>query len=474
MTSQTSTQRSNLQFNWLVIILLLPLTFAVCLWQHFNGLYGQEPHEIQRYMQNLFAFLTGGPAPAAQTIPVIYPLAGAIFNLIIPTQYTLQFVNLVAAGFCYISFCRLLNLMYPEGTQRQRFAFLILFLSPFYFRAAVSGLADMLSMAFVINSLLECYRWNKTKSSTSLILALGTGLLALQTRYSTGLLLIPLLPMLWTAMRSRLSLFLILIFTILITLTPSIFLKGQDGLDFLLHPWLFDWSPLNLFRSAFDASGNKVSYTLPNALYLFSLLLHPGFCIIGIVFIIYSINTRVALPFIWNIGLGLFLLFIGGLPVQDLRLLLPAFPIALLALYPAYEKLIYKLPSRNQRVIAYMLAVIVQTGLSVRVLKPVYNYQQEEYKIAEALKKLPAGTLNTFAIDGALRTYNVPQEIVNMWSTASPLFNAGDLLLYNPQRFNSQYPESEPVKTFQRLRRTGRLMFIASYDNGWELYRIKN
>lgn len=465
--------RTNLQFNWLVVLLLLPLSFAAGIWLHFNGLYGQEPHEIQRYMQSLFNYLSGGEAPPAQNIPIVFPLAGAIVHLFIPAEYCLQFVNLVAAAICYISFCRLLNQMYPEGTQRQRFAFLILFLSPFFFRAAVTGLADMLSMSFVIYALLECWKWNRTLSSQSLILSITAGILAVQTRYSTGLLLIPLLPMIWTSLRSRLSLFLLIVFTILIALTPSILLKGQDGLEILLHPWLLEWSPLNLFKSTFSQSGHQVTYTLPNIIYLLSLLLHPGFCIIGIIFIAYTIRAEIALPHSWSFGVALFLFFIGGLPVQDLRLLMPAFPIALLALYPSYESLIFKFRTRNQRVVVYLMAIAIQLALLYKVIQPVYQYQQEELIIANALKKMPPATLNTFAIDGALRSYNVPQEVINMWSTSYPFFNNGDLILYNRVRFDEQFMDAEPVRIFHRLRNNGRLVFLKSFPNGWELYRIK-
>ncbi|MBL7924824.1 MAG: hypothetical protein JNL88_11550 [Bacteroidia bacterium] len=465
--------KKNLQFNWLVIFLLLPLTFLLCYWKQFNGLYGQEPHELYRYMQSLFAFLQGGPSPISQNAPVLFPLAGAIVSLLIPPHFSLQLVSIMSAGFCYIFFCRVLNALYPGGTQRQRFAFLALFLSPFFFRAAIVGFADMLSMAFLLCALHEYLKWKKTASSQSMLLATCLAVLAIQTRYSLIFLLLPLVPMLWTAVRSRLSLFLITLFAILMSYTPTIFLKGQDGLDFVLHPWLDNWSPLNFFRNSFEIGANQFSYTLPNLAYVLSVLLHPGFCIIGLVFIVLSLRTGIGLPKSWLISTGIFLLFIAGLPTQDLRLLLPAFPLVLLALYPAYEDLIYRFKSRNQRVLVYLAAVAVQLSLAVKVITPVIHYQQEELSIAMALKKMPAATLNTFAIDGALRTYEVPQEIVNMWSTSFPLYNNGDLILFNKTRFETLYKNSGPVRNFQQLRSGGRLMFVMSFTNGWELYRIK-
>ena len=152
---------------------------------------------------------------------------------------------------------------------------------------------------------------------------------------------------------------------------------------------------------------------------------------------------------------------------------MPAFPIVLLALYPAYELFIFQFKTRNLRILVYLFAIVIQLALSFKVIYPIYNYQQEELIIANALKKIPSSTLNTFAIDGALRTYDVPHDIVNMWGTTFPLYNNQDLILFNPSRFTTLYKESEPVKIFNQLQNQHKLVRIAVYPNGWELYRAK-
>lgn len=247
-------------------------------------------------MQSVFGFLLGGSSPISQSSPVLYPLIGSIFSVVIPDLYSLQFVSMLAAGVCYISFCKLLNALYPEGTQRQRYAFLVLFLSPFFFRSAMVGLPDMLSMAFLIWSLLELYKWQKYNSSQSMIISVCMAVRAIQTRYSTILLLLPVFPMIWRAAKTRLSLFLITVFAILMAFTPTIFLKGQDSFDFLFHPWIENWSLLNLFKNNFSIGSDVTQYTLPNILYALSVVLHPGFCIIGLVFIIFSLRLEYNYP----------------------------------------------------------------------------------------------------------------------------------------------------------------------------------
>lgn len=167
------------------------------------------------------------------------------------------------------------------------------------------------------------------------------------------------------------------------------------------------------------------------------------------------------------------LVFIAGFPTQDLRLLIPAFPIVLLGLYPAYELLMLQFKTRNLRVLVYLIAIVIQVALSFKVIYPIYNYQQEELIIANSLKKLPTATVNTFTIDGALRTYDVPHEIVNMWGTTFPLYSNSDLILFNQIRFNALYKESDPVKNFNQLIHQNKIIRIAVYPNGWELYRAK-
>ena len=474
MTKEGNKYGRNLQFNWLVILLLLPLTFTFCLYMHFNGLYGQEPHATYRYMLSIYSFFAGGPSPVSMDHPVMFPLLGAIATLLVPSLFALQFIGLTSAGFAYRDFCKILNRLYPDGSQRQRFALLLLFFSPLFLRAALTGFADITCMAFLLAALYQLLKWQDKKRDKILLLAVGLGILAIQTRYSAIFLLLPLFPAVFSACRKSLSVFLITLFVLVFAFIPTIFIKGNDGLDIVLHPWLRDWSIFHYFQSDFGAYNGSGQWHLPNLLHALSVFLHPGFCLIGILLIAVCVRQGTRIPRSWMMAAALFLLFIAGLPVQDLRLLLPVFPLFLIATYPAYESIVYRLKKRNERVLAYIVALAVQWSLLYRVIQPVYEYQQEEWHIAQELKKMEPATLHTFAIDGALRTYQVPQEVVNMWSQPVTNYMNGDFVLFNRNRFMQYYPTSAPVVEFHRLRKEGRLMFIVSYPNGWELYRLKS
>lgn len=464
--------RKNIQFNWLVIVLALPAGALICYLTGFNGLYGQEGHENYRYLSYILQSLEGKPTPLYSQNAVLYPLLGAMASLFIAKLFSLQAISLVASGFCYIGFCRLLNLVYTEGRQRQRYAFLLLFMSPYFLRAAFSALPDMLAMSFMVWSFFFCVKWQSRHKIRHAALSLGLAILAVETRYTLLFLLLPVLSMMISVARKRLSHFLLLIFTGITAITPVILFKSTDLLDFLNHPWLHHWSPSHLIgrQSSFGHT-----YPLPNGLAVLALFVHPGFCFLSIPLIWLSMK----LPDIMRknglliTGLFSFIFFIACLPVQEVRLLLPALPLMLLFLYPAYERLVYLFKSRNLRVGLYLFATLLQVALCIRSMAPVMQLQQEEKIVASALRMSGEGRLITFEMDGALRTYGVPQEVVNLWFAPNPVLNAGDMLLIQPLKLETEYHESPAYSMYIRLKQQGSLVYLRSIGSGWELYRIR-
>jgi hypothetical protein len=464
--------RKNLQFNWLVIVLALPAGALACYLTGFNGLYGQEGHENYRYLSYILQSLEGHPALLYFQNAVLYPLLGAMASLFIAKLYSLQAISLVASGFCYIGFCRLLNLVYPDGRQRQRYAFLLLFMSPYFLRAAFSALPEMLAMSFMVWSLFFCVKWQRRHKIKHAALALGLAILAIETRYTLLFLLLQVLSVMVSVARKRLSHFLLLVFTGITAITPVILFKSTDLLDFLNHPWLHHWSPAHLIdrQSTF---GN--TYSLPNGLAVLALFVHPGFCFLSIplLWISAKLPEVAGKNRLLITGLFSFLFFIACLPVQEFRLLLPALPLMLLLLYPAYERLVYMFKSRNLRVGLYLLATLLQLALCMRSMAPVIQLQREERMVASALRMVGEGRLITFEMDGALRTYGVPQEVVNLWFAPNPVLNAGDMLLIKPLKLETEYRDSPAYSLYIRLKQHRRLIYLRSIGSGWELYRIR-
>lgn len=444
-----------------------------CFWSGFNGLYGQDSHENYRYLRFIVEQIGGIPAHGYFQTAILYPIFGAFAAYIVPEIHALQLISLIASGFCYIGFCRLLNLLYPSGTQRQRFAFLLLFMSPYYLRAAVSALPDMLAMMWTVWSLLYYFKWKNLKKIHHAALALALAVLAAGTRYTVVFLLLPLAGMILRVCRQRISYLLLLLFAGILAFTPVMLFKSTDILDFLSHPWLKDWSPANLIRRNFNFGQ---SHPLPNGLAALSVLVHPGFCFLSIPLIWICLRQPRFRPEQLSLLTGSvpFLCFIACLPVQELRLFLPVLPALLIILYPYYERLVYRFRTRNMRVGVYLLAVLIQTALCFRSLQPVVGLQKQEQYIASVLRTAGEGRLITFEMEGALRTYGVPQEIVNLCFVANPALQNDDLLLINPRKLEENYRESPAYTTFSRLRQNQSLLPVRSLGAGWELYRIRN
>jgi hypothetical protein len=466
-------QKGNIQFFWITILIGMPIFFLIYRVLNFNGLYGQDAHEYYRYSLALANFLTGGPEPGAFFWPVIYPAAGALLSIVFPDILSLQILSLLSGAWTYINFCRILNLMYPKGTMRQRYTFLYLFCSPFFIRAFSIGMSDILAMAFLTASWLKYLEWNSRKEMHLLLISICFGLFAVQTRYVSIILLIPIIPGILTTIKERTTNSLIILFGIIIAITPSIIFRSIDIESIISHPWISTWNPLNIFNCKFETLEGTFNYTFPNIAYVLAVIFHPGFMFTGIILVLYNLKNNFLKFKWWVITLIIYLIFLAGIPFQNLRFLLLGFPIVLILFYQGYEDMMRKVIFKRYKIILFISFILIQFVLAIRAIEPLYIYQQEEIAISNEIKKYPNSTIYCFGINGALKTYDVTQDVINLWNVSNPLLPSGALFLYNQVRFEKQYKITPPGKIYQKMRGQGRLMYIKTLPNGWQLYRIR-
>ncbi len=466
-------KKDNVQFYWLTIGIAIPLFWLIDRLIGFNGLYTQEAHESHRYAMAVANYLTGGPDPGTFSFPLIYSLAGAFLSVMIPNFIVLQTVSLLAAALAYVNFCKLLNIVYPLGTQRQRYAFLFFFCCPFFVKSATIAMPDMLMLGLMTASWLKLLQWKQRKESHLLLLSLCFGILAIQTGINCIMLLIPLIPEIISAIRKRNAMGLILLAGLVITITPGIFFHAIDMKDIFHYTWIKNWSPINYFKNGFITTEGNFNYTLPNILFLFIVVLHPIFIFTGIFLIYFNLRKQGGLPKIWNYAGIAYLLLIAGFPLQNTRLLFPIFPLLMIQMYPGYEKMMRSIKSKKQKLTLFFMVIAIQLYIAIKLIIPVYYNQQEELAIAQELKQRPETTLYTFNISLALKNYDVPQDIINIWNLKNPLISGGSLFLYNPIRFQEQFKNTDPDKIYRTLKQETRLMYIKTLPNGWELYRIR-
>lgn len=466
--------RSVYRFYWFPALVFAPLLFILARIFEFNGLYGQECHEFFRYSKLVASYLTGGAEPVPFSWPVVFPACAAILQLILPSVISLQTLSLLASVFCFIYFNRTLSLLYPGGTQRQRYAIVFLLCAPFFVKSAVLGLPDMLCCAFLMAMYYFVVKFQNEGNIYHLVQSVIYGLLAVQTRYVSLFLLLILLPVTFSAIRKRPSTALLLLGGTILAITPSVMLRSPGNLEFLNFSWVSLWSPANYFHDNFFTNEGAFVYTLPNIVSVLGIFCHPAFCFIGPLLLFFYFRTRFSREHRWWwISLSVYLLIIAGFPHQNLRFLFLPLPLLLLMLYPGFEPMMAVFKSRNTRVFLISVLAIFQAGLIFRTVLPAFRFQREEVTVVKMLKKYPPGELYTFSIDKALITYNVAHKVNNLWLPENSSVTSGSFFLYNPDRFGYELNTTPPGFIYRQLKREGRLTLLEATPDGWNLYSVR-
>jgi hypothetical protein len=110
--------------------------------------------------------------------------------------------------------------------------------------------------------------------------------------------------------------------------------------QYLLPP--SEWSPGHFFQTHFATRQGVLRYPVPNGLYVFSIIGHPAlFLGIAVLFLVFrKTDLHLSSRKIVLAGLIGYLGFVAGLPHQAARLLLPAYILLLLLLFPAWDRFI--------------------------------------------------------------------------------------------------------------------------------------
>lgn len=407
MIDTNTVARPTLQFYWLSVLLFLCIALLTCRLFGFNGLYGQDSHEYLRYAMAIKLYLNGGPDAGNFLWPVVYPLVVALLSFLAPIKICLQVVSIFSVAVCYLYFGKSLNLLYPKGTQRQRLAFVCLLCSPFFLRTSVLAMSDMLCCALLSAFYFHLIKVEKYHNKKSLIIAVALAIVVVQVRYAAIILLLPIIPIIIKNIRQHHTIILAIFAAFIISLSPSFFLRPELNTGFIHHPWLINWSPMNLLKQDFNKLDGTLHYTFPNIIYVFALFVHPGFCFFLPImcYFMWKIIPNIS-PW-WNASILIYLFFLGGIPFQNLRFLLLVFPLILLVIYSRFEVAFNHLKNRTARLFLRLGVFLLQAGCAYRAIRSFYSFQQEELMISKALNEMPTSTAYTFALDGALRTYEI-------------------------------------------------------------------
>ena len=463
-----------------ITFILFLLLILICIICDFNGLYGQDSYEYLRYSRRLTEFFTAGKPPGDYFWPVNFPLYGAILSLVIGDSIlSLQLISMLSFISTVFYTFRLIQLFYPNG-GKQGYLYLLLFLvqSPFLFQSAFLVRSDMLAVFFTTAAIYHLLKYGREYNRADFFLAIFFSTSAVMTRYAAAVvLLIPGILLIITFIRRfRFADFLLGLLITALCFSPHFLIKGAHAAEFIGHQWLQSWSIKNWFLSKFTTIDGYQNYRLPNLLYGFSNFYYPGFFFIGIVFLFFMqkkiFHRRVYL--ILSVPAGIYALFLAGIPFQNMRFLLLTFPLAIVLMFPLFQRFRHKVINKNIYFWSFTgLVVLIQTALIYKYSSGIYQANQVEKEVAHAVLSYSDRPIYTFAIDGALKCYGVDSaDILNMWYSELDSVKISSLVLFNQDKFKQQWKDKNPIINWQMIRNNYKLEKIESLPSGWELFKI--
>ena len=322
------------------------LLFLVLQALGFDGLYGQDSYEYLRYAEAIQVYLTEGTHPNSFYWPVLYPLIGSLLGFVLGSPALgLHFLSCLSTAIACVYLFKTLQLLYPQnGNSNFYYIFTFGLLSPYFLKSGLVAMSDMMGAMFIILVYYHFLKSQLKQSSLSNVFLLAT--CALMTRYATLVIIFPVIIFaLYYVIKRRALKDLIIggLLSILVCI-PFMILQWDELLGGASNSYFNAWSPSYYLKSTYHYIDGLLSYPFPNLIFVSSVFVHPGFIFLGFLLTALTLkNYKVLLSFPQNLlafSIIIYLLFLAGIPFQNIRVLGLIFPIVLLFFYPAFRTLI--------------------------------------------------------------------------------------------------------------------------------------
>jgi hypothetical protein len=260
----------------------------------------------------------------------------------------------------------------------------------------------------------------------------------------------------------------------LVIIIPHLAIRHGAPLAFLNNSWIEHWSIMNFFRSTFITQDGFAEYSVPNIIYSFFNWLHPAFLITGLLFLGFAkhIEFRRNTIRILCGSVFVYAIFIAGIPYQNLRFLILSFPLVLIILFPAAIKFYQRYSFAKKKWVVGVLCLI-QILLFVRVFIPFNNLNKLEKQIAGAVHDCPnVWPIYTFEMEGALRSYNVKNEINGLWDKKIDSIQAPLLLIFNEAKFSKQWAGTNVLSNYETIKKRKNIV-LKKFSYGWQLSKVE-
>lgn len=412
--------------------------------------------------------------------PVIYPLTGALLSFVLGPVQSLQFVSIVAFAAVLIYIFKIINLVFPEAKTNNTI-YIILFglLSPYFLRLSFCVMSDMLAIAFCTASIYHILKHRFSCEKKEFIYSVILAILAVLTHYSSFIILITPLVVLtrdhykkstFTAFVISITLMSVALITIML-IQPDIFLNAFH------HPLLQKWSFTNFITSEFNFEDGLHAYRFPNIIFVLFPFIHPGFCFAGLLFLLMTIQSfrKEKIMLLIALSLLIYLLFLAGIPNQNIRILTMAFPMVMIIYYTPFHRLLTSVFNSNRKKTLLIGSIILlQTILFFFAFKGIRTMNKTERSLCEKLMhyNLADHPIYTFGMDGAIRTYGIRNKTINLWSTKVTTLPQGSFILINEPELNQQWKGKLPMLNWEYIRQNYKPYPTGLKEGNWTLYGI--
>lgn len=462
-----------------ILFFSLPiLVFIVLRFLNFDGAYGQDSYEYLRYTKAIEKYFYEGVKPGSFYWPVFYPLLGFVFKTLFGNAIlSLQLLSCFSFSLSCIYVLKTINLLFPKHKHNFLFVFLFGLLSPYFLKTGLVVMSDATAILFIVLSFYYFFQFKVKKRG--LILTLFFISCAVMTRFPSTIILFPVVIATLVLAFKEQKYKQLFISTLVagIPLIPYFIFQKKSLLSATENPFLKSWSIQNFFSSSYTSVDGFQNYLLPNLIFVLKVFFHPGFIFIGFLLSIFFFRKKIFFKSFSSkiiiTSIGIYLLFLAGIPFQNTRVLSLVFPLVLILLAPVFEHLIqfYKI-KKNQLIFFSIITICIQVTLFTLSFKGTFKRAVFEKNLVEKIQIYQGNKLFAFDYDIALKGRDLDFNYQNMYVKLYTDFNKNDLVLFNPDDLTQQWKDKNPMKNWHKINDSYNLETLIVFDNNWKLYRI--
>ncbi|MDN3664291.1 ArnT family glycosyltransferase [Algibacter miyuki] len=445
----------------------------------FDGLYGQDSYEYLRYTIAIQEYITTGAHPGPFYWPVLYPTLGSLFGLLFrDTAFALQFLSCISFSMASIYLLKTIRLLYSNAAFSVLYVLIFTVLSPFLLKMGLIVMSDITALLFIVLSFYFFFKSQYKKTSTAPVFIFAT--CALMTRYPSLFITFPIIiySLYTTIKRQAVKPFLIGALVSFMACIPFLILQWDALFEASSNYFLKVWSVTNYFKSSYQTTDGTQFYQFPNLIYTLYIFFHPGFIFIGAILSVITLkNYKYGFTFnqkILGFCISLYILFLAGIPFQNSRILALVFPLTLIFMFPAFEKIINIKFIKKHLLILGLFAVTLQLLFWYITFNHIFNRSILEKEIVTMVKPYEGKTLYSFDLDLSLQGRGLNFEYKNMYLEVYKTYRSHDLILFNPDKYALQWQGKNPMLNWQFMEHNYKLKILQTHPDGWKLYQIEH